>query len=517
MNQFIQWLEQQAHSNLFYLIFFFLFIFLVIRFNRSETNNYKFPPSPLKLPIIGNLHQLHGSPHHAFKSLAQKHGPLMLLHLGSKPTLVVSSPEMALDVMKTYDHVFSSRPELQFAKRLFYGKDMAFAPYGEYWRQLRKVCVLQLLSAKKVQSFRFVREEEVGLMVDRIKDSSSSTAVVNLSEMFVSLSNDVVCRVAFGRKYSEGKIGKKFKGILKEFMYLIGVSNVGDLIPSLAWLNNLNGLNARVENNFRDIDSFIDGVVEEHIEKRKLGGHGSGDNEEEDFVDVMLGIEKGDSDHGISWARDSTKAIVLDMFAAGTDTSSVVMEWAMSELIRHPNVMEEVQKEVRDIAGGKLMINETDMDEMHYLKSVIKEILRLHPPLPLLVPRESMQKVQIQGYDIPAKALVMINTFAIGRDPKLWEEPDKFWPKRFLNGDSTSVDFKGQNFQFIPFGSGRRGCPGAVFAISIIELVLANLLNKFDWALPDGMDFKDLDMEEESGITVHRKNDLILTAKPHYS
>ncbi|PIA30302.1 hypothetical protein AQUCO_05600018v1 [Aquilegia coerulea] len=204
------------------------------------------------------------------------------------------------------------------------------------------------------------------------------------------------------------------------------------------------------------------------------------------------------------------------MFSAGTDTSSVVLEWAVSELIRHPKIMEEVQKEVRGIARGKLMITETDLDEMHYLKSVIKETLRLHPPVPLLVPRESMEKVQIQGYDIPAKTTVLINAFVIGRDPKLWDEPEKFWPKRFLNGGSVSVDFKGQDFQLIPFGSGRRGCPGILFATSIIELTLANLLNRFDWAAPEGMDGKDLNMEEESGITVHRKNDLVLSSKQHY-
>ncbi|KAF5190876.1 Cytochrome p450 [Thalictrum thalictroides] len=229
----------------------------------------------------------------------------------------------------------------------------------------------------------------------------------------------------------------------------------------------------------------------------------------------MLGIEK-DTTIGITLTRDNTKAIILDMFSAGTDTSYVTLEWAMSELIRHPDIMEEVQKEVRDIARGILILKENDIEEMHYLKAVIKETLRLHPPAPLLVPHESMEKVQIQGYDIPTKTTVMINAFAIGRDPLWWEDPDKFWPKRFLNGVSASIDFKGLDFQLIPFGAGRRGCPGILFATSILELTLANLLNIFDWELPKDMDGKDLDMHEGSGITVHRKNDLLLTAKPHY-
>lgn len=205
------------------------------------------------------------------------------------------------------------------------------------------------------------------------------------------------------------------------------------------------------------------------------------------------------------------------MFVGGTDSSSVVMDWAMSELIKHPEIMEEVQKEVREVGRGKLIIQEEDTENMPYLKAVIKETLRVHPPLPLLVARESLEHVNLHGYDIPAKTRVMINAFALGRDPKRWDEPEKFLPRRFLsNGSSASVDFRGQDFQLIPFGAGRRGCPGISFAMSVIELALANLLNRFDWALPEGMETKDIDMQEGYGISAYRKNELVLTATPHY-
>ncbi|PIA30309.1 hypothetical protein AQUCO_05600025v1 [Aquilegia coerulea] len=516
----LQCFEREALSaNLLLLyLFFFLFIFLVIKFKKSKATKYNLPPSPSKLPFIGNLHQLHGSPHHVFRALAQKHGPLMLLHLGRVPTLVVSSSDFAREVMKTYDHVFSSRLELMIPKRLLYGQDIAFAPYGEYWRQLRKVCVLQLFSSKKVQSFRSLREEEIALLMENIKkEASLATSVVNLSEMFVSLTNNIVCRVALGKKYNDDQSERNLKKILNEFTHLMGASNVGDFIPSLAWLNYFNGLNSKLEKNFREIDCFLDEVVEEHIEKKRRinGGDGGGEDEEDDFVDVMLGMENNLT-LGIPLARDSTKAIILDMFAAGTDTSSTVLEWAMSELVRHPEIMEEVQNEVRDIAGSKLIIKENGTEEMHYLKAVIKETLRLHPPVPLLLPRESIEKVQVHGYDIPAKTTIVINAYAIGRDILSWEDPDKFLPERFLNGSSASIDYKGQDFQLIPFGAGRRGCPGILFATSILEIALANLLNRFDWALPNGMDGKDLDMHEDSGLTIHRKNELVLMAKPLY-
>ncbi|PIA30377.1 hypothetical protein AQUCO_05600069v1 [Aquilegia coerulea] len=523
MNRVLQFLERgitSANPFLMYLCFF-LFVLLVIKFKTQGATKYKnLPPSPPKLPIIGNLHQLRGIPHQAYRALAQKYGPLMYLHLGCKPTLVVSSADLARAVMKTYDHVFASRPEMMFSKRLLYGlMDVAFTPYGEYWRQGRKVCVVQLLNAKKVQSFQSSREEEINLMLEKIEHASLSNSVVNLSEMFTSFTNDNVCKIAFGRKYNEGELaGRQLRTILNEFTYFLGAFNIADFIPSLAWVNYLNGLNARLEQNFSQIDSFLDEVIEDHIGKKKIiNDDGGGKNEEEaDFADVMLGIEKDASTHFIPFARECTKAILLDMFAAGTDTTSITLDWTMSELIRHPKIMKEVQKEVRDIARGKLLITENDIEGMHYLRSVLKEALRLHPPLPLLVPRESMEYITLQGYDIPAKTMVIINAAAIGRDPKYWEEPEKFWPKRFLkNGTSASVDFRGQDFQFIPFGAGKRGCPGITFAISAVELALANILNRFDWALPNG-NAKDLDMQEGFGITAFKNTELVLTAKPHY-
>nr|DAD28668.1 TPA_asm: hypothetical protein HUJ06_030136 [Nelumbo nucifera] len=187
----------------------------------------------------------------------------------------------------------------------------------------------------------------------------------------------------------------------------------------------------------------------------------------------------------------------------------------MAELLRHPEIMKEVQDEVRRIIGSKPSITEEDIEQMHYLKMVIKETLRLHPPAPLLVPRESTQDVKIQGYDIPAKTRVIINAWAIGREPLSWERAEEFHPMRFMNADSSCIDFRCHNFQLIPFGAGRRGCPGIEFAVAMDELVLANLLHMFDWTLPNGASGKDLDMDEASGLTIHKKSPLLLVATPH--
>ena len=202
-----------------------------------------------------------------------------------------------------------------------------------------------------------------------------------------------------------------------------------------------------------------------------------------------------------------------NIFAAGSETSSGVVEWAMSEMVKNPKVMEEAQAEVRRVFHSKRNADETDMHQLIYLKAVIKETLRLHPSVPLLVPRESKETCEINGYTIPAKSRVFINAWAIGRDPRYWTEAERFKPERFLD---SSIDYKGKNFEFIPFGAGRRICPGIAFGMADIELPLAQFLYHFDWRLPSGMNHEELDMTEAYGLTVRRENDLCLIPMRHH-
>lgn len=201
-----------------------------------------------------------------------------------------------------------------------------------------------------------------------------------------------------------------------------------------------------------------------------------------------------------------------DVFAAGTDTSSATVEWTMAELIRNPEVKERAQQEVRKACKGKSKVEENDLQKLAYLKLIIKESWRLHPPAPLMIPRETTENCTIDDkYEISAKTRVVLNATAIGTDTKYWENPEKFYPERFLNKD---IDFRGQHFELLPFGAGRRGCPGITFAVSLVELALANLLFFFDWELPQGISARDLDMEEALGITMHKKIPLCLVASP---
>ncbi|XP_031250777.1 cytochrome P450 71A26-like isoform X1 [Pistacia vera] len=498
------------HSSFIYVlpfIFSALIFFLTKWIFPSSIIRKHLPPSPMKLPILGNLHQIGLYPHRSLHSLAQRYGPFMLLHFGRKPFLIISSAAAAREIMKTHDLIFSNRPKSSIGDRLLYGcKDVAAAPYGEYWRQMRSICVLQLLSNTRVNSFRTVREEEIAFLIKKIASSASFSLPLNLSEMFSLLTNDVICRAAFRRKYSGGESGRKFKKMLGELTELLGGFNVGDFIPWLSWVNLFNGVDAKVEKVAKEFDEFLDEVVEEHL--RESGSYLS--EGEKDFVDVLLEIQRDKTD-GFSIDRVGIKALILDIFAGGTDTTYTVLEWAMTELLRKPGVMKVLQNEVRGIVNGKEIIKKEDLDKMHYLKAVLKETLRLHPPIPLLVPRESTKDVKIKNYDISAGTTVITNAWAIGRDPNIWDKPEEFRPERFLN---NSIDFKGHDFELIPFGAGRRGCPGVLFAMSTNEIVLANLVNKFDWSLPFGARVEDLDMTECTGLTIHRKVPLLAVATP---
>uniref|UniRef100_A0A1W7HBW1 Cytochrome P450 n=1 Tax=Scoparia dulcis TaxID=107240 RepID=A0A1W7HBW1_SCODU len=500
------------------LISFIPFSIYLIHKRRFHSSS-RHPPSPRKLPLIGNLHQLGTYPHRSLQSLSNRYGELMLLHFGHVPVLVVSSANAAREIMKNQDLLFSNRPKLRIPDKLLYeSMDIAFAPYGEYWRQVRSISVLHLLNNRRVQSFRRVREEETSKMVEKIMElgSSSSSGVVNLSDVLVSLTNDVVCRAALGRKYGDGGEREKFKILLNEFVELLGSSSFGDYVPCLSWIDRVSGLDARVEKVAKQFDQFLEGVVEEHRMRGRKIDIMSCDNEDEgvDFVDILLEFQRQNA--ATSPIEDDViKVIVLDVFAAGTHTTYASLEWAMSELLRHPKIMERLQNEMREVVGRKEEITEDDLEKMHYLKAVIKENLRLHVPIPLLVPRESTQDSEVFGYDVAANTRVIINAWAIARDPSVWKNPEEFRPERFLNDQTTTnIDFKGLHFELIPFGAGRRGCPGVTFAMSINELALAKLVHKFHFVLPNGAKPEDLDVSEANGLTISKKFPLLVVATP---
>ncbi|KAL8557653.1 hypothetical protein ACS0TY_004932 [Phlomoides rotata] len=438
------------------------------------------PPGPRKLPIIGNLHLLAGSnpTHRTLADLAKKYGPLMHLQLGEVGAIVVSSPETAKHFLKTYDIIFASRPSLLAPEINCYGSmDIAFAPYGAYWRQLRKICTLELFTAKRVRSFRRIREEEVLDVCKWIALHEGSK--INLAE-----------------RLEKANLGTVLVDVIKEAVDFLTVFNVADVYPSMKFLRYFSGMKRKIERHHRILDRITDGIIEE----RKQGDGNKGEDDGElDLLGVLLRLQ-GDPSLEIPLTTENIKSVLLD--GAGIESVTTAVDWVFAELLKNPRVLKKAQDEVRSVFDGKNRVDEGCFDELNYLKLVIKETLRLHPPGPLLLPRESRERCEINGYEIPAKSWVLVNAWAMGRDPKYWEDAESFKPERFLE---KSVDFNGSSLEYIPFGAGRRICPGMSFGISIVEIELAMLLYHFDWTLPDGMKPNDVNLAELPGLSGRRK------------
>nr|QDZ36309.1 CYP71BE123 [Melia azedarach] len=493
------------------LLTFLLFVFMVLNIGkRSRTSDSASnqPPGPWKLPLIGNLHQLIGSPpHKRLRDLAKKYGPLMNLQLGEVPTIVVSSPEVAKEVMKTHDVIFASRPQNLATKIMSYDySGIIFSPYGDCWRQLRKICVSEILSMKRVQSFQTIREEEVSNLINWI--SSKGGSVINLTDKVYALMYGITSRAAFGNKSGEQEL---FVSAMEETTKVTAGFNFADLFPSIGLLQSITGIRSHVERLHQEADRVVERIINDHKKCKEIPKIGKSE-EAEDLVDILLKLqEHGDLEFPLT--LDNIKAVISDIFGAGSETSAATIDWAMCEMLKNPIVMKKAQAEVREVFNKKGKADETGINEMKYLKLVIKETLRLHPPA-FLIPRECGQQCEINGFNVPVKTRVIVNVWAMGRDPRYWNEPESFIPERFLD---SSIDYKGNNFEYIPFGAGRRICPGITFALPNIELPLAQLLYHFDWKLPNGIKQEDLDMTEAFGITVRRAKDLLLIPFAHPS
>ncbi|CAE6220749.1 unnamed protein product [Arabidopsis arenosa] len=440
--------------------------------SKRTTTKLNPPPSPWRLPVIGNLHQLSLHPHRSLHSLSLRYGPLMLLHFGRVPTLVVSSADMAHDVMKTNDLKFADRPKRKAVSTFLNGgRDVAFSPYGESWRQFKSICVMHLLSKKMVRSFEKVREEEINVMMEKVEKAASSSSPLNLSGLLSSLTSDLICRIALGRKYSSDgeEVCNTYnvKEIVRKTMELSGSFPLGEYIPSLAWIDKICGVDDKVEEVSNKIDSFLEKAVQEHVEDHA-------DKERSDFVDILVSIQR---DKTMGFEFECMKKLKDDIYSASTTTA-------------------------------KLYVSEEEVANMKYLKAVIKEVLRLHPPVPIIL-RGLCEDVKLKGYDIAEGTLVIINAWAIQRDTETWgADAEEFRPERHLD---SLVEFEGQDFMYIPFGSGRRRCPGIRFGLTMAEVTLANLVKRFDWRTnvkPLGDDKPDL--AEATGVDVCRKFPLVV-------
>uniref|UniRef100_A0A803LEC7 Cytochrome P450 n=2 Tax=Chenopodium quinoa TaxID=63459 RepID=A0A803LEC7_CHEQI len=423
--------------------------------------------------------------------------------------IVIQSAKLAKEAMQTNDKNTCDRPVTTGRKKVSYNLlDVAFGPYNEYVREMKKILSAHFSSSKNMQLFANIRREEVTRLMQKVSSLSSASKLINLNELIINYASANASRFSFGKRYNDEEVlGNKYHRLLHDAETMFTAFFYNDYFPIVGnLLDKLTGKSSRLEKIFKELDAFYEQIINDHLGDNKLN------SEHEYVVDLLLRL-KNDTSFPFKLTMEHIKAIFLNLFAAGANSSTATIIWVILELVKNPISMKKVQEELRNEAQkkGTTCIEEIDLPNLEYFRAVVKETLRLHPPAPLLIPREVVHKCVIGGYNILPKTKIFINAWAIGRDPECWEDPEKFIPERFV-GSSGDVFKALECFAMIPFGRGRRMCPAYSLGVANLELALANLLYSFNWELPTGVNKQDVDNKTNPGITMLKKNTLYLVA-----
>ncbi|MED6218052.1 hypothetical protein PIB30_023433 [Stylosanthes scabra] len=468
----------------------------------SRISNHTLPPGPYPLPIIGNLLQLGQNPHRSLANLAKIHGPMMTLKFGQVTTIIISSQDLAKEVLQTHDLTLSDRPipqALTVLDHAYYS--VGFLPVSPLWRNLRRICNDQLFANKTLDASQLLRRKKLEELLSDVYRSSQTGEAIDIGKAAFKTALNFLSNTIFSIDFAHSiSDAGDYKDIVVNILKAVGSPNLADFFPLLRILDP-QGIKRSYGIYIGKLFVLFDKLIEERLKVRERENYVTNN----DMLDALLDISKEENSREMD--KQQIKHLLHDLFVAGTDTTSYSLEWAMAELIHNPDIMSKAKKEVEEAVGIGNPVTESDIATLPYLQAIIKETLRLHPPAPLLLPRKA-NKVSVQlinGYTIPKGAHIMINEFAIGRDEESWENPTLFSPERFMVG--TKVDIKGKNFQLTPFGSGRRICPGLPLAMRMLHLMLGSLINTFDWKLENGMKPKEMNMEDVIEGNALRKKD----------
>eukprot|EP00257_Ricinus_communis_P021114 XP_015580519.2 cytochrome P450 76A1 [Ricinus communis] len=475
-----------SYSNFLvrFTLLFVLTIVVLLKKRRPRHNAKQRPPGPPAWPIIGNIFDLGGNPHQNLYKLRFKYGPVLWLRLGCINTLVIQSTKAAEELFKRHDISFSDRKVPQsFTAHNFNKASLALGQYDSHWRFHRRFVTLELMTKKRVHETAAIRQKCIDNMIRYIEDDASAARARGESgELVIShhvfvLSFNLIGNLVLSRDLlnSHSEEGTKFFDAMGKAMEWGGKPNLADFLPLLHPFDP-----QRVKKNMKQylgqtID-IVERFVKQSIEEKKL----MKERETRDFLDALLEFKGGAKEEPDAISTHDMLIIILEIFFGGTETTSGTLEWAMTELFRSPESMRRVKEELNQVIGPEKKVVESDIDQLPYLQAVIKEAMRLHPVVPLLIPRNTKEDTTFMGYFIRKDTQVFVNAWAIGRDPDAWEDPLSFKPERFLG---SNIDYKGQNFELLPFGSGRRICVGIPLAHRVLHLALASLLHCFDWEL----------------------------------
>ncbi|CAL1375542.1 unnamed protein product [Linum trigynum] len=490
-------------SSLLCLILTLTILYFLTR--KPHKTRPKLPPGPARLPIIGNLHNLGDQPHKSLADLAKIHGPLMSLKLGQVTTIVASSPAVAREILQKHDHVLSNRHlGLAIQAHDHHRFGMPWLPMESEWRNLRKVCNSYIFTTQKLDSNQELRRKKIEELLEDVRRNAREGKAVDIGREAFRASLNALSSTILSLDLADdegSETAREFKEVARGIMDEVGKPNLGDYYPVLAKVD-LQGIQRRMRTHFGKVLGLFGSVIDDRLEKLKSESYVSGN----DMLDTLLAI--GD-DRNREAAMDPLriKHLFLDLFVAGTDTTSSTLEWAMTELLRNRNILAKAKEELDQKIGSGNHLRESDISRLPYLQSIIKETFRLHPAIPLLLPRKAGADVEICGFVVPKGSQIMVNAWAIGRDPATWDNPNSFVPERFVGSD---VDPKGNSFELIPFGAGRRICPGLPLVMRMLHMMLGSLIHWFDWKLADGVEPKNLDMEEKFGITLQKAKPLLV-------
>ncbi|KAM3357250.1 geraniol 8-hydroxylase-like [Capsicum galapagoense] len=485
------------YTLVFGSIFALSFLYTLAKLSSRVTK--KLPPGPSPWPIIGNMHLLGAKPHVSLANLAKTYGPVMSLKLGQLTTVVISSSSMAKQVLKNQDQTFSGRfvpNAVQVHNYCEYS--VVWIPVCPEWRKLRRIMNTNIFSCNRLDANQHLRSQKVKELIAYCEKCSQEGKVVDIGEVAFQTNLNLISNTLFSKDladpFSDSKV--ELKDVICSIVVEVGKPNLVDFFPILEKIDP-QGVKCRATIYFGKLFRLFDDLIKERLEERRRGF-----SEKCDVLETLLNSTEKDPEE---MNHNHIKSMFTDLITGATDTTTSTLQWAMTEILKQPEIMKKAQAELAEIISKGKSIEEADVSRLPYLQCIIKETLRMHPPLPFLIPRRVEQDVELCDYIIPKDSQILVNVWAIGRDLTFWEDPLAFKPDRFWSSDK---DVRGQDFDLIPFSAGRRICPGLPLALRTVPVILGSLLNSFNWKLEADIEPKDLDMEEKFGITLAKAHPL---------
>ncbi|KAF7844733.1 geraniol 8-hydroxylase-like [Senna tora] len=483
-------------SSICVLLIIFLKNHISYYYNPKSPN---LPPGPPPLPIIGNILEIGKKPHQSLTSLSRTYGPIFTLKLGRLTSIVISSPQIAKEALQKNDHIFSGRTIPHAARTHDHHEiSIAFMDPSPHWRALRKSCATTIFSPHQIASTQNLRHKKLQELLHYVNECCVKCEAMDIGEAAFTVVLNSLTSAFFSTDFAgfASDSSREFKDLIWGLMEETGRPNVADFFPFLRILDPQRA-RWRMDRYAAKFFQIIGDIVEERM---RVGGPKKEPNK--DVLDSLLSLMEQDG-------AQLSRLDVVHLFGSVSCWGGYNMEWAMSGLLANPEKLGKLKKELKQVISKDEKLQESHISKLPYLRAIVKETLRLHPPAPFLVPHKAQSDAEICGFRVPKNAQILVNIWGMGRDSSIWSnDPNQFMPERFLLENTEGIDYKGRDFELIPFGAGRRICPGLPLASIMVHLMLISLVKDYDWKLANGIQPNEIDMEEKFGLTLRRNKPL---------